>query len=43
MHNLIDLQETEALQDELIELMREHMVRLDDPILRQFDSIRHVY
>jgi arylsulfatase A-like enzyme len=43
MHNLIDLQETKALQDELIELMREHMVRLGDPILRQFDSIRHVY
>ena len=43
MHNLIDLQETTALQDELVELMREHMVRLADPILRHFDSIRHVY
>lgn len=43
MHNLIDLQETSALQDELIELMRDHMVRLDDPVLRHFDGIRHVY
>jgi len=43
MHNLIDLQETESLQDELIEMMREHMVRLGDPILRHFDSIRDVY
>jgi len=43
MNNLIDLPESKAVQDELMAMMREHMVRLDDPILRQFDRIRHVY
>ncbi len=43
MRNLIDLPEAKALQDELIERMREHMVRLGDPILRNLDAIRHVY
>ncbi|MBN1249956.1 MAG: sulfatase-like hydrolase/transferase [Anaerolineae bacterium] len=43
MHNLIDLPETADLQQALIERMRAHMVRLDDPILRHFDGIRHVY
>ncbi|MEA3406828.1 MAG: sulfatase-like hydrolase/transferase [Chloroflexota bacterium] len=43
MRNLIDIPETEALQNELLDRMREHMVRLDDPILRQFDVIRPVY
>jgi arylsulfatase A-like enzyme len=43
MRNLIDMPETEALQNELLDRMREHMVRLDDPILRRFDVIRPVY
>ena len=43
MRNLIDLPETCALQTELLERMRTHMVRLDDPLLRQFDAMRHVY
>ncbi len=43
MHNLFDLPEAKAVQDELKALMRAHMVRLDDPALRSFDTIRHVY
>ena len=43
MRNLIDLPETRTLQTELLARMREHMVRLDDPLLRQFDGMRHVY
>ncbi len=43
MTNLIDLPETKELQGELILKMREHMERVGDPILRQFDTIRHVY
>ena len=43
MCNLIDLSETRAIQEELLNLMRRHMVRLEDPILRFFDCIRHVY
>jgi len=43
MRNLIDLRETRAVQNELMECMREHMVRLGDPILRRFDGMRHVY
>ena len=43
MKNLIDLPEAEDVQDSLIALIREHMARLEDPILRDFDQIRHVY
>ena len=43
MRDLIDLPETRHVQNELLESMREHMVRLDDPVLRFFDGIRHVY
>ena len=43
MRNLIDLPGTRAVQEELLDLMRQHMVRLDDPILGFFDKIRHVY
>lgn len=43
MHNLIDLPETRAVQAAMMDLMREHMERLDDPALRQFDVVRHVY
>lgn len=43
MRNLIDLPESEVVQDRLMAAMREHIVRLDDPILRAFDGIRHVY
>lgn len=43
MHNLFDLPEHKAVQKRLMEVMRDHMVRLADPILRDFDVIRHVY
>lgn len=43
LRNLIDLPETRALQDALLEQMREYMVRLEDPILGPFDRIRSVY
>jgi len=43
MRILIGLPETRTLQNELLELMRAHMVRLNDPILGRFDGIRHVY
>jgi arylsulfatase A-like enzyme len=43
MRNLIDLSEAKDVQDELMAMMREHMVRLQDPILRVFDGIRQVY
>jgi arylsulfatase A-like enzyme len=43
MRNLIDLPETRALQTAMMDRMREHMVRLDDPILGAFDRIRAVY
>lgn len=43
MRNLIDLPETKALQDELLDKMREHMVRLGDPLLRFFDQVRPIY
>jgi hypothetical protein len=43
MRNLIDLPETRAVQNELMEQMREHMVRLGDPLLGRFDGIRYVY
>ena len=43
MRNLIDMPETRGIQDELMRRMRDHMVRLGDPVLRVFDMIRHVY
>jgi len=43
MRNLIDLPGTRAVQEELLDLMRQQMVRLEDPILGFFDRIRHVY
>jgi arylsulfatase A-like enzyme len=43
MHNRFDLPQWQAVQEELIDRMRAHMVRLDDPILGTFDGIRHVY
>jgi len=43
MTNLIDLPETKSVQDELMDTMFEHITRLNDPALRHFDSIRHVY
>ena len=43
MEDLFDLPEVKDVQGELVEVMREHMVRLQDPILGAFDGIRHVY
>ena len=43
MHNLFDLPEAQAIQRELLDEMRAHMVRVRDPILNQFDGIRHMY
>jgi len=43
MHNLHGLAESEQVEKELVSRMREHMVRLGDPILHSFDRIRYVY
>jgi arylsulfatase A-like enzyme len=43
MQNLFDLPEVKDVQENLMETMREHMIRLQDPILSAFDGIRHVY
>lgn len=43
LHNIYGLPEAEDIQADLLTRMREHMVRLDDPALRKFDGIRHVY
>jgi arylsulfatase A-like enzyme len=43
MRNLIDLPETKALQDALLDEMRAHMVRVKDPILGFFDQVRPIY
>ncbi len=43
MQNLVDLPESRAIQEWLLERMRQHMVRLDDPLLPFFDRLRHVY
>jgi arylsulfatase A-like enzyme len=42
MYNLFGLPEFKGLQGDLMAAMREHMLRLGDPILRDFDSVRHV-
>ena len=43
LRNLIDIPETKAIQQELLDRMRQHMVTLEDPILRAFDRICPVY
>jgi arylsulfatase A-like enzyme len=43
MTNLFGQQEVHAVQEALMERMRAHMVRLGDPLLRDFDRIRCVY
>ncbi len=43
MQNRIDLPEWQGVQTQLMDRMREHMVRLNDPILGAFDGIRQVY
>ena len=43
MRNLINAPEARGVKRALLDQMREQMVRLDDPMLRQFDGIRHVY
>jgi arylsulfatase A-like enzyme len=43
LRNLIDLPETADTQRELMAQMREHMERLDDPILRFYDTLSPVY
>ena len=42
LRNLIDMPEAEAIKKELLERMREHMVRLEDPILSWFERMRDV-
>jgi hypothetical protein len=37
------LPEVKDIQADLLERMREHMVRLGDPALRAFEDVRHVY
>jgi arylsulfatase A-like enzyme len=43
LRNLIDHPGAQGIKGELLERMREHMVRLEDPILGAFDRIRQVY
>lgn len=43
MRNLFDLPEAAAVQDELMQAMREQMVRLDDPMLERFAKVRNIY
>jgi arylsulfatase A-like enzyme len=43
LNNLYGLPESAAIQADLMERMREQMVRLNDPLLQQFDGMRHVY
>jgi arylsulfatase A-like enzyme len=43
MRNLIDMPESAAVQEELLAKMREHMVRLQDPMLRAFDRVYPIY
>ena len=43
LRNLIDDPAAQGIKDDLLDRMRAHMVRLDDPALRFFDAIRHVY
>jgi arylsulfatase A-like enzyme len=42
MHNLINDPAAQGFKAALLERMRDEMVRLDDPLLRPFESIRHV-
>jgi arylsulfatase A-like enzyme len=43
LNNLFGQPEVKDIQEDLMTRMREHMVRLEDPLLRQFDVMRHVY
>ena len=43
MHNLIDATESAEVKAALLARMREHMVRLEDPMLRAFDRMQHIY
>jgi arylsulfatase A-like enzyme len=43
LNNLFGQPEVASIQYELMDQMREHMLRLEDPLLRQFDMMRHVY
>ena len=43
LNNLFGQPEAVGVQEDLMARMREHMVRLDDPLLRQFDVMRRVY
>ena len=43
LNNLFGHLEVADIQKALMSQMREHMVRLEDPLLRQFDIMRHVY
>jgi len=42
LRNLIDIPETKAIQDQLMERMAEYMVELDDPMLRTFNGVRRL-
>jgi arylsulfatase A-like enzyme len=43
LRNLIDHPGAQGVKAEMMDRMREHMVRLEDPMLGFFDRIRHVY
>jgi len=43
LHNLIAAPETATIKQDLLQRMREHMVRLEDPILSSFDRMSGVF
>ena len=43
LNNLFGQPEAADIQADLLARLREHMVQLDDPLLRQFDVMRNVY
>jgi hypothetical protein len=43
LQNLMNAPGMAATQRQLMERLREHMIRLEDPIQGAFDRIRHVY
>jgi hypothetical protein len=43
LHNLIDEPSARDVKAGLVARMREHMVQLDDPMLRFFDAMSAVY
>ena len=43
VRNLFNRPDSQGIKSQLLEEMRGHMLRLDDPIIRAFERVRHVY